>query len=246
VRKLDVHTHFGPWNSIPIRRSGADDLVELLASVGIEKAVLSSVKALLDDLVSGNRATREAIERHGMLYGYIYLDPHRVADSVREVETLASHPKFIGVKSRDDYHGRPYNHGSYREVFGAIKSRRLPALLHTFSVASMRAAMTLAAEYEAPVIMTHMAGPDWRGCEAFRHSGIPENVYCDPVASYAEPGRYEMALELFGEDRIVFGTDCTLLHPGVSVGAIESSELTEAVKGKVYWENAQEVFFPED
>jgi len=245
MRKFDVHSHFGPWNTIPIRRTSADDLVELLRSVEIEKAVVSSVQALLDDLISGNAATRAAIERHEMLYGYIYLDPYRIADAAREVEKLADHPKFIGVKSRDDYHGRPYNHHSYRELFGAIKARRLPSLLHTFSVSSMRAAMELAAAYEAPVILAHLAGPDWRGCEAFKDTDIPQNVYLDPVSSAAEPGRYELAVELVGEDRVVFGTDCSLFHPGVSVGAIESSELTEAVKRKVYWENAEGVFFPQ-
>lgn len=242
MRKFDVHAHFGPWSSIPIRKWTADDLVELERSVGVEKAVVSSVKALLDDLVEGNRATREAVERHEMLFGYIYVDPYRMADSVRQVEMLADHPKFIGVKSRDDYHGRQYNHRSYRELFAAIEGQRLPALLHTFSLGSMRAAMELAAEYEAPVILAHMAGPNWRDCEALRGVKIPANVFVDPVTSAAEPGRYELALELFGEDRIVFGTDCTLFHPGVSVGAIESSGLSEEVKRKVYWENAERVF----
>jgi predicted TIM-barrel fold metal-dependent hydrolase len=245
MRKFDVHSHFGPWNTIPIRKSGADDLVDLLRSVGVEKAVVSSVKALLDDLVLGNQETQVAIERHEMLYGYMYVDPYRIADSVREVEKLAGHPKFIGVKSRDDYHGRPYNHSSYLELFSAIKSRRLPALLHTFSVSSMRAAMELAAAYDAPVILAHLAGPDWRGCEVFRNADIPGNVYLDPVSSAAEPGRYELAVELVGDDRVVFGTDCTLFHPGVSVGAIEASELGEAVKLKVYWENPERAFFPQ-
>ncbi len=244
MRKLDVHTHFGPWNSIPIGRSGADDLVDLMRGAETEKAIVSSVKALLADLVLGNQETRAAIERHEMLYGYIYLDPHRIADSVREVERLADHPKFVGVKSRDDYHGLPYNHRNYLEMFSSIRSLRLPALLHTFSVSSMRTAMELAAAYGAPVILTHLAGPDWRRCMALKEAEIPPNVYLDSVSSAAEPGRYELAIELVGEDRVVYGTDCTLFHPGVSIGAIESSELTDEVKRKIYWENAERVFFP--
>jgi len=245
MKKLDVHTHFGPWNSIPIGRSGADDLVDLMRAAQTEKAVVSSVKALLADLALGNQETQAAIERHEMLYGYIYVDPYRIADSVREVERLADHPKFVGVKSRDDYHGLPYNHPSYLEVFSSIKSLGMPALLHTFSVNSMRAAMELAVAYCAPVILAHLAGPDWRRCTALKEADIPPNVYLDPVASAAEPGRYELAIELVGEDRVVYGTDCTLFHPGVSIGAIESSELTDVVKRKIYWENAENMFFPD-
>lgn len=244
MRKFDVHTHFGPWNTIPIATTSAEDLVALLHSAEIEQAVVSSVRALLDDMVEGNQVTQEAVEQHEMLYGYIYVDPHRVAESVREVEARAGHPKLIGLKSRDDYHGRAYNHQTYREIFGAVKKLRLPALLHTFSVGSMQAAMELAAEYEAPMILTHFAGPEWRRCEALLGTEVPGNVYLDPVVSVAEPGRYELAVQLVGEDRVVFGTDCSLLHPGWSVGAIESSSLSEAVKRKVYWDNAQRVFFP--
>ncbi len=242
MRRFDAHAHFGPWNNIPIRKWTAADLVALLQTAGIERAVVSSVHALLADFVAGNQETQEAIEGHEMLYGYIYVDPYRPAESIREVEVRAEHPKFIGVKSRDVYHGLLYHHRGYREIFAAIRGRRLPALLHAYSVASMQAAMDLAVGYDAPIILAHLAGPDWRECEVFAGREIPSNVYVDPITSMAEPGRYELAVELFGGDRVVFGTDCSLFHPGVAIGAIESSELSEQVKRKIYWDNAARIF----
>jgi predicted TIM-barrel fold metal-dependent hydrolase len=246
MKKFDVHAHFGPWNSIPIRKWRAADLVALLQAAGIEKAVVSSVQALLADFASGNQATQEAIEQHEMLYGYIYLDPHRPAESIREVEARAGHPKFIGVKSRDIYHGLSYRHPGYREIFAAIKGRRLPALLHTYAVDSMQAAMELASDHDAAIILAHFAGPNWRECEMFAGRQIPGNVYVDPITSMAEPGRYELAVKLFGEDRVVLGTDCSLFHPALAIGAIESSELSEEAKRKVYWDNAQRIFLLQD
>jgi predicted TIM-barrel fold metal-dependent hydrolase len=242
MRKFDVHSHFGPWNTIPIAKHTSDDLVAMLGAAGIERAVVSSVQALLTDLVAGNRATQEAVECHEMLLGYIYVDPHRVREAIREVERLSQHPKFVGIKSRDDYHGLRYNGGEYRDIFRAVRELRLPVLLHTFSVSSMQAAMELASDYPAPVILTHMAGPEWRACRVFAERHVPPNVYVDPVSSASEPGKYEKALELFGEDHLVFGTDCNLFHPGLSIGAIESSELSDDAKRKLYWENAAGIF----
>jgi predicted TIM-barrel fold metal-dependent hydrolase len=243
MRKLDVHAHCGPWNTIPGTKWDDEALVMLYSALEIEKGIVSSVRALLADLISGNQETQQVVERHEALFGYIYVDPHRPDDSRAQVEALASHPKFIGVKSRDDYHGAAYNGAAYRGLFAALADFRLPALLHTFSVHSMQCALEIAADYGAPVILTHLGGFEWRGAERLHDQGIPGNVYLEPVSSASEPGKYELAVSLVGEDRVVFGTDATLFHPAMAIGAIESSELSEETKRKVYWENAEGVFF---
>jgi len=244
MKKIDVHTHFGPWNSIPGRRWDAASLVALMQQAEVEKAVVSSVRAVLTDLVPGNDETQAAIDQHEMLYGYIYVDPHRVSDSMAEIEKRRAHPKFLGIKSRDEYHGHRYNDAAYREIFAAARPHRLPALLHCFSFSAIQCALELAADYDAPVILTHMAGFEWRRCEGLLGQELPPNVCFDPVSSASEPGKYELALALLGEDHLVFGTDCTLLHPGLSIGAVESSELSEEVKRKLYWDNPKRIFFP--
>jgi predicted TIM-barrel fold metal-dependent hydrolase len=245
MRKLDVHAHCGPWQTIPGRRWDDEALVALYSALEIEKGIVSSVRALLTDLVSGNQETQQAVEKHEALFGYIYVDPHRPDDSRAQVEALAPHPKFVGVKSRDDYHGAAYNGAAYRRLFASLIAFRLPALLHTFSVHSMQCAVEIAADYGAPVILTHLGGFEWRAAERLRDQGLPGNVYLEPVSSACEPGKYELALSLVGEERVVFGTDATLFHPALAVGAIESSELSEEVKRKVYWRNAEAVFFGE-
>jgi predicted TIM-barrel fold metal-dependent hydrolase len=242
MRRFDVHTHCGPWNSIPGAAWDDEALVRVLRQTGVEKAMLSSVAAVLTDLLAGNLVTQAAIEKHEMLYGYIYVDARRVDDSLAQVESLRTHPKFLGLKSRDDYHGLPYNGPAYRRIFAGVAEPRLPALLHTFSVRSIESALDLAADYPAPLILTHMGGSEWRGCERLLGREIPRNVYLDPVSSFSEPGKYELALALVGPDNLLFGTDCTLFHPCLSIGAIESSTLTEEVKRKLYWENAERVF----
>ena len=55
--------------------------MRVLRQTGVEKAMLSSVAAVLTDLVTGNQVTQAAIEKHEMLYGYIYVDPRRVDES---------------------------------------------------------------------------------------------------------------------------------------------------------------------
>lgn len=243
MRKLDVHAHCGPWNTIPGASWDDEALVALYAALDIEKGIVSSTRAILADLANGNQETLRVVESHEALFGYVYIDPHRRDDSRALAETLASHPKFVGLKTRDEYHGTAYNGREYRALFASLVDLHLPVLLHTFSVHSMQCAVEVAADYGAPVILTHLGGFEWRAAERLRDQGLPGNVFLDPISSASEPGKYELALSLVGEDRVVFGTDATLFHPALAVGAIESSDLSDEVKRKLYWENAEGVFF---
>lgn len=239
---IDCHAHCGTWPGIPTRTASARSLADILARSGIGRAVVSSSRALLQDLVSGNDETARAAESESMLRGYVYVDSLRVKESVREIERFAAHPKMVGLKTRDEQHRLPYDGPAYRAIFEAAAPRRLPALLHVFSLASMKAAFGLARGYPGTLILAHMAGPEWRRVADFSPADIPPNVVVDPVSSFQEPGKYELAVRVFGETNVVFGTDCNLFHPGWTLGAIESAALPEKAKQEILRDNPARIF----
>lgn len=239
---IDCHTHCGPWCGIPTRTGSPRSLAASLERSGIDRGLVSSSRALLADLVSGNDDTARAVESESRLYGYIYVDPLRIDESIREIERFAGHPKFVGLKTRDSQHGLPYDSPQYRAVFEAASARRLPALLHVFSFASMKAAFGLARTYPGTLILAHMGGPDWRRVTEFAPEDIPPNVVIDPVSSFQAPGKYELAVRVFGEANVVLGTDCNLFHPGWTLGAIESAALPEATKQRILCDNPARLY----
>ena len=239
---IDCHTHCGTWGGIPTQLASPRKLAQSLAKVGIERAVVSSARALLCDMITGNDDTARATETEAMLYGYIYVDPLRIRESIREIERFAGHPKFIGLKTRDEQHHIPYDAAEYREIFAAASARRLPALLHVFSFASLRAAFGLARGYSGTLMLAHIGGAEWRRIAGLDPGEIPPNVVADPVSSFQGPGKYELAVKMFGADRVVLGTDCNLFHPEWTLGAIAASGLPEATKRKIVHENAARIF----
>jgi predicted TIM-barrel fold metal-dependent hydrolase len=239
---IDCHTHCGPWPGIPTRTSSPRSLAAVLAGTGIARAVVSSSRALLADMVSGNDDTARAVESEPMLYGYVYVDPLRIDESIREIGRFARHPKFIGLKTRDEHHRRAYDGPEYRAIFAAAAARRLPALLHVFSFASMKAAFGLARTYPGTLILAHMAGAEWSRAAEFGPGDVPPNVVVDPVSSFHAPGKYELAVRVFGEANVVFGSDCNLFHPGWTLGAIESAALPVDMKNRILCDNSARIF----
>jgi len=88
------------------------------------------------------------------------------------------------------------------------------------------------------VIMAHITGGgDWEyALEVIRRC---PNVYVDVGGSVPESGAVERAVELLGPSRVLFASDCLFAE---SVGRVESAELPEEHKRKIYYENASEVF----
>lgn len=239
---IDCHAHCGPWPGIPTRAASARSLAVILSRSGIVRAVVSSSRALLCDMVSGNDDTARAVESEPMLHGYVYVDPLRIDESIREIGRFAGHPKFVGLKTRDEHHRLPYDGPEYRAIFAAAAGRRLPALLHVFSFASMKAAFGLARGYPGALILAHMAGPEWRRAAEFGPGDVPPNAVVDPVSSFQAPGKYELAVRVFGGANVVYGSDCNLFHPGWTLGAIESAALPEDIKRGILRGNSARIF----
>lgn len=86
---------------------------------------------------------------------------------------------------------------------------------------------------EAMFQFAHIGGGiDWEdGIKALKHS---PNVYVDTSGSNNEANMVDFALEYLGEDRLLFGCDNSFYQ---GVGHVLASNLTEAQKHKVFFEN---------
>ena len=71
-----------------------------------------------------------------------------------------------------------------------------------------------------------------------------KNVYFDTAAScfLYRPDIYRIAMELAGEDKVLFGTDYPLIGPGRYFRELEESGIGEAAAKKILGENAAAVF----
>jgi len=238
MKLVDVHGHLGAWTS-PVG-GGVEPLIAMVRKWNIERCILSAARALLVDLKTGNRELEAAVEQHDELLGYVYIDPTHPDESVAEIERYAGHPKFVGVKSRPEYHDLKLDAPEYRPALEAAAAHRMPALIHYWHPRPPSEHMALADELDLPIILAHVGGESWKIC-AEAVTDCP-NIYLDYACSRADAGKIEHGLAHVGADRILLGTDLMLIHPAWTIGMYESAEITDADRRKIFRTNAIRLF----
>jgi len=86
--------------------------------------------------------------------------------------------------------------------------------------------------------MAHFGAQFEHGLRAIEHC---PNVAVDYAGSINEKGAYEMALDLLGSERVLFGTDLPGADYFVNAGRVLELEVDDAVKQQVFSGNIERI-----
>jgi L-fuconolactonase len=231
--RIDSHQHFWhyspaehAWMSDEMRQLKRDFLPEhlesLLKSIGLDGCIAVQARQTLEE----TRWLLELSERHSFIKGVVGWADLCSADLPRQLETFATHPKFVGV--RHIVQDEPDDEFMLRAEFmdGISQLRRLDLtydlLLYPRHI---RAAAQLVQKFpEQPFVLDHMGKPriaeglvsPWR--EDLRELASSQNVFCKLSGMLTEAKwnqwkpddftRYfDSAVEAFGPERLMVGSD---------------------------------------
>jgi uncharacterized protein len=242
MKKIDAHAHYGYW-PFPILADSESDLLQMLKEHEIEKCILSSAKAVQYDFVAGNQELKPLLDRNPELYGYITLNPNYPKESQHEIDKYQGHPKFVGIKIHPSYVGQAIDSAGNIAIIKLAEQANLPLLMHTYNGGDTAPRKVLNVREKCPsipIIMAHMGGNNWQ--EGIEVAEQAAGVYLDVVCSFYDQDKVRIAIDRAGIDRLVFGTDLTLIHPAVAIGMFESARLTDAERQKVYYTNAIKIY----
>ncbi len=231
--KIDTHWHTDGWNIIEPEKSSFDDFRRVFNQFNYKKVVLSSIRALNDDFVEGNKEIFEWVNTDLRLYGLIVIDPTRIPDSLEQIETHASHRKCVGIKTIQDLYNRKLDHPSYEAILEKAQEKGLSVMAHIPGLGEAARRFP-----NLPFICAHST------YERVRHLfGIP-NIYFDIATShnnFAETN-FEAFIESAGEDKILFASDAPLVHPAWTLGKLASTKFSSTLLDKILFENAKQAF----
>lgn len=238
--KIDVHGHIGPW-PFPMTDCWAEDLEKLMRKCGIERAIISSTEAIVNDFIEGNAVLARELEKSNMLLGYITVNPHRLEQSVQEMDKYLKSPRFVGVKLHPGYAGISIDSEAVRRLAAEVAKRNVPFLIHTWGYGEPSKILKLAEEYrEMPIIMGHGGAVAWR--EAIEVLDKTRNVYTELCTSQCHRNKVRETIRAVGYDRILFGTDLGLFDPAHVLGTYEEAELNAEEEAAVMRNNAARLF----
>lgn len=237
--RIDVHAHLGPWFFGPDQGTAEDNLRSMDAH-GIDVQLVSGVEAVTYDPTSGNLALAAAITGRPRLRGMFVIDPRDLEAARTHLAELLPGGLFIGAKIHTDYARTKAGSPAMADVLRLCAEHDLPVLVHSWGTELLALADTVAAVPEVKVIAGHMGGPAWRlAPEAVSRT---DRLWLEPGYSQPEADRIRWVLNRVGPERMLFGTDSTLIDPALAIGAFRAAELSPAEEELIMRRNAQELF----
>jgi hypothetical protein len=230
--KFDTHWHPDHWNL----GEPATDLAaqqRTWAEFGVERVLVFSIEAINYDLDAGNRQTERVLAADARAVGLIVVNPLQPRESLAQIERLAAHPRFVGVKTIQDNYGLGLDHAAYEPLLAEAARRDLPVLAHLTGLEG--------AARKFPAVRFVGAHGNWGRTHRLR---VLPNVWFDFSTSHALAGETQLArfIRETGAHRILFGSDGQLVSPAWSLAKLLDCGLSDAELELILRQNAEVVF----
>lgn len=264
---IDVHAHYGMWPGLPNPFTSGAALMDTCRRFRMAHCCLSSTLAINYDMQEGNRRLAEWLARLParaaaaadaqaeppdaalapedaflpQFHGYVVIHPGYPAESLAQLREYLCCPHFVGAKLHPKHCGFMADAPQAWPLLEYLTQQKKPLLVHTW-FDEMCEAMGHAAQAfpELLLIMGHMGGDTWE--TALRVAAERPNLYLELCSGLSPRGKLEKAVQIVGAERILFGSDVTLLDPGYTLGFVTGAEIGERERRLILYDNARQLF----
>ena len=246
-RKIDAHAHVWNSNDVDLRIDDADRLG--IEFISISNPIINQkLKGTPDEIKESNDVIFDAMKQHPKRYvGMFTLNPLYQKESIEEIKRRADQG-FVGFKG---YIMVKVNDPLFYPIIEKLIDLKLHCLMHSeceLGIGGYRMKydrgnrpnatipedmVEAAIRYpEATFQMAHIASGDFEYiCKYIKNY---PNIYVDVAGTHNAEKQVDFAIEHLGEDRVFFASDNSFYQ---GVGNILSSNTTEALKKKLFFDN---------
>jgi len=207
---VDGHTHLYD-EFLGLRGADVEEFLKGLSSVGVEKALVFTVKGLYGECRRHNDLLYKATKEHrGRLVPFCTVSPHDGPAAVEELRRCVEVLDMPGVKFHPWLQAFPPVHPWLGPIFEELRRLKAPAVFHDGTppyTAPLQIAHIASKFPEVPIILGHSGLHDmWT--EALRVAQKYENIYlCTCGSSFLAVRTMVRAV---GASRVVYGSDFLL------------------------------------
>ncbi len=240
ARAFDVHTHLGPLD-FDVPQVADADLIGELGFAGA--AVASAALAIFGDPARGNAQAIRTAASSGPdgLRVYLVADPtdlESTADQLRSIDA----PGVAGVKVHGEWSGTPTASRAMTDLFDLLGPIGRPVKIHNTGDGWDDALGEIARRHpRLPIVIAH-GGLGTPSVEGARLAAAHDNVYVEWSSSFAHLPTVRKALAIAGPDKLLWGSDATLLDPAFVLGTYRDAGLPPEAEDRVFWSNAATLY----
>ncbi|MCU4751198.1 amidohydrolase family protein [Halobacteria archaeon AArc-curdl1] len=242
-----IDCHFHVWtqdvSTAAARADRAEQFREEASVLGIDRTTLiGELGDTVDACRENNRTIAAFVEEHpDLFYGWARAHPEWGDDAVAEFKRAVTEDGLVGLKHH--FLGTEINitDTEFAPLAEAAVELDVPIIAHVMqneepypterpSEARSEDVASLASRYpDLKLISGHIsAGGNWE--HRIKRIADHENVYLDLSGSNCEVGQIEMAADVLGVDRLLFGTDTWL---SVCAGKLDGADLPASDKAQI-------------
>ena len=240
---IDIHSHIGdPWYAYWKQNVDVEDHLRSMEKYGIDKRCVSWWQPH-NAPDKGNREIADIVKQHpDKLIGFAVINPRWPKESVDEVIKAKEVYNMAGLK----FHPAACHYRPDLPVMDRVMSKAIdldfPMLFHCGAdeYSNPHNLVNLASRFlEATIIMAHMGEEAW--FEAISLAGSQDNIILDTTGSQNWYRIINYALDMVGEERIVFGMDFPAYYPGPELAKVIEADITEEQREKILYKNAARI-----
>ncbi|MCL2634372.1 MAG: amidohydrolase family protein [Oscillospiraceae bacterium] len=265
---FDAHTHIfpdkiaerasagiGEFYDMPMKYDGSvATLMQLCRRVAaslnnsVIGCMVCSVATRPEQVISINDFISDAVhESDGFFTGFCSLHPDMTENELDSELNRVIALGLKGVKLHPDIQKFEADGKAAYRIYEAIDNR-LPLLIHAgdsrFSYSSPKKIRKALEQFpDMTVIAAHFGGwSEWD--DAVHELTGHENLYVDTCSSLytIKPEKAREYITVFGEDRVLFGTDYPMWDISDELELIDKLNLSPSVKEKILYKNARKLF----
>ncbi|NWF86997.1 amidohydrolase [Candidatus Bathyarchaeota archaeon] len=238
MKICDAHVHLGksgPWQPYINPTIYVDELLRLFDKYDVEKAVVFPNPNVCDKYPEMNNYIAESVKKYPKrLIGFGRIDPRR-DDAIKELNRIKNRLGLTGLKLHPFVECFRPDHPFFAKFFKQVNKLELPVLFHSGDgFSSPGLILKIAKKYpKLPIILAHLREP---AVSALKEC---ENIYVETSGTL--PDFIELSADI-DEDRILFGSDVPYYRYLVQIAIVESAEISQKTKRKIFYDNFQKMF----
>lgn len=249
---IDSHLHLGYLASLNMPSNSEDNVIELLKSFGIKKAICAH-HASLATVEFGIIKLFESLDRYkGFLYGYLVFNPNFAEASLNVIKRYIYREDIVGVKIHPSWHFCYPTDPKYDEFWKLATAKNIVVLTHSWNPNVPNRAQKFSDPFlfeevvkkypDLKLILAHAGG---RGKYLYKVIYLLEkysNLYVDFAGDSFIPGLIEEYVNSVGSDRLLFGTDMPWADVRYHLINVLEADIGEKDRKNIFGINACRLF----
>ncbi|MFH0795602.1 MAG: amidohydrolase family protein [Candidatus Omnitrophota bacterium] len=225
----------------------------MMNKLHVDKMLQTHTILFCDEYEIGVNESVEAFEKSsGRILSYLVFNPRQPEKSLKSIDENIRQEPFIGIKIHPSIHLYPADGEGYERIWKYASENKTVLLSHSWAISPVNPSQSysqvkLFERYlkkypEVNLVLGHSGGLKEGIRKAVELAKIYPHLYLDIAGDILFFGLIEFLVESIGADRILFGSDLTMLDPRINLSRVLMAKIDLEAKRKILGLNACNVF----